>query len=268
VHSDRGLTYSADVPAGSRVVDGRWWASNYAGPPLASLDANLARGMGLKVGDTITLNVLGRKITAIVANLREIDWTSLGINFVIVLSPNALAGAPHVFLATARAAPAGEAALAKAVIDRFPNVSAISVRDALATVGRVVDAIAAALAATAALTLAAGVLVLAGAIAAGRRRRIYESVVLKVLGASRKSIMAAFAIEYGLMGLASALLATAVGTVAGWLTVTHVVHAEWLFLPGRIVLTLGGAILVILALGYAGTWRALAAPAASCLREQ
>lgn len=268
VRSDRGLTYSADVPAGSRVIAGRWWSANYDGPPLASLDAGLARGMGLTVGDTITLNVLGREITARIANLREVDWTSLGINFVIVLSPNALAGAPHTFIATARTTPAGEAALSAAVSDRFPNVSAISVRDALATVGRVIDAIAAALAATAAVTLASGVLVLAGAIAAGRRRRVYESVVLKVLGAGRRPILATFAIEYGLLGLASALLAVAIGTVAGWLVVTRVMHADWLFLPGRIALTVAVATLAVLALGYIGTWRALTTPAAPYLRNQ
>jgi len=268
VRSERGLTYSSNVPAGSRIVAGTWWASDYAGPPLASLDAALARGMGLKVGDTITVNVLGRGVTATVANLREIDWTSLGINFVIVMSPDALAGAPHTFIATARATPAGEAALAAAVTDRFPNVSAISVRDALTTVAHIVDAIAVALAATAGVTLAAGVLVLAGAIAAGRRRRLYESVVLKVLGAGRRPILATFAIEYGLLGLASALLAAAIGSVAGWLVVTQVMHADWAFLPGRVVLTLAAAILAILAIGYAGTWRALAAPAAPYLRDQ
>jgi putative ABC transport system permease protein len=269
VRSERGLTYSRGPPAGSRVVAGKWWAANYAGPPLASLDATLARGMGLKIGDTITVDVLGRGVTATVANLREIDWTSLGINFVIVLSPDALAGAPHTFIATARATtPAGESALSAAVTNRFPNVSAISVRDALASVGRVVDAIAAALAATASVTLVAGVLVLAGAIAAGRRRRLYESVVLKVLGAGRRSILATFAIEYGLLGLASALLAVAIGSVAGWLVVTRVMHADWTFLPGRVAFTLAVAILAILALGYAGTWRALAVPAAPYLRDQ
>ncbi|MDE2227466.1 MAG: FtsX-like permease family protein [Alphaproteobacteria bacterium] len=267
VRSERGLTYARNVPAGSRIVAGRWWAGNYAGAPLASLDAGLARGMGLKVGDTITVNVLGRDVTATVASLREIDWTSLGLNFVIVLSPGALAGAPHTFVATARTAPADEPALVAAVTDRFANVSAISVRDALATVGRVIDAIAAALAAAAAVTLGAGVLVLAGAIAAGRRRRLYESVMLKVLGAGRGRILATFAVEYGLMGLASAALAAAVGTAAGWLVLTRVMHADWAFLPGRIALTLGLAVLAVLALGYAGTWRALMAPAAPYLRD-
>ncbi len=268
VRSERGLTTARDVPAGSRVVAGKWWAADYAGPPLASLDANLARGMGLKLGDTITVNVLGRDVTATIANLRDIDWTSLGINFVIVLSPGALADAPRTFIATARAAPAGEAALVAAVTDRFPNVSAIAVRDALAAVGRVVDAIGAALAATAGVTLAAGVLVLAGAIAAGRRRRLYESVVLKTLGAERRRVLATFALEYGLLGLASALLAAVVGSLAGWLVVTRLMHADWVFLPGRVALTLAAAVLVVLAIGYAGTWRALAAPAAPYLRAQ
>ncbi len=267
VRSERGLTYSEDVPAGSRVIAGRWWPKTYSGPPLVSLDADLARGMGLRLGDTITVNVLGREVTATVASLRDVDWTSLGINFVIVLSPDALADAPHTFIATARAAPTDEAALAEAATDRFPNVSAISVRDALATVARVIDAIAAALSVAAAVTLAAGVLVLAGAIAADRRRRRYESAVLKVLGAERRRILATFALEYGLLGLASAALAAFVGMAAAWLVVTRVMHADWTFLPGRMAVTLGGGALAILALGYLGTWRALMTPAAPYLRD-
>lgn len=268
VRSERGLTYSQTIPAGSRVVAGRWWPANYAGPPLVSLDANLARGMGLTLGDTITVNVLGRNVTATVANLRDVDWTSLGINFVIVMTPAALADAPHTFIATARATSDGEAALATAVTDRFANVSAISVRDALATVGRIVDAIAAALAVTAGVTLTAGILVLAGAVAAGRRHRLHESVVLKVLGAGHRRVLATFVIEYGLLGAASALLAAAIGTAAGWLVLTQVMHVEWIFLPGRVILTAVIAVVAILLLGYAGTWRAMAAPAAPFLRDQ
>ncbi|HZT50887.1 MAG TPA: FtsX-like permease family protein, partial [Stellaceae bacterium] len=164
IRGERGLTYASAVPKGSRVVAGTWWPADYRGPPLLSFDADLARGMGLKLGDTLTVNVLGRELTAKIANLREIDWTSLGINFAIVLSPGALEGAPQTHIATARTAPANEAALERAVTDRFPNVSAISVKDALASLAAIVAAVAAALSVVAAVALAAGALVLAGAI--------------------------------------------------------------------------------------------------------
>jgi putative ABC transport system permease protein len=268
IQSERGLTYAAALPTGSRLVEGEWWPPDYQGLPLVSFDAGLARGMGLKLGDSITLNVLGRALTARIASLREIDWTSLGLNFAIVLSPGSLAGAPETDIATARTTPASEAALEAAVTDRFPNVSAIDVRDVLTSIATIVAAIGVALAVTASITIGAGVLVLAGAIAAGRRRRLYESVVLKVLGAERASVLASFAIEYGLLGLASAALAGLIGTAAAYAVLTRVMHVAWQFRPGGVAATLALAVLFTLILGFAGTWRALVAKAAPFLRNE
>jgi putative ABC transport system permease protein len=266
--SERGLTYATSLPAGSRLVAGQWWPADYHGPPLVSFAADLARGMKLKLGDTITINVLGRDVKATIANLREIDWTSLNINFAIVLSPGTLDGAPQTFIATARAAPGNEAALERAVTDAFPNVSAIDVRDALGSLGDIVGAIAAAVRITAAITLAAGALVLAGAVAATHRRRVYESVVLKVLGATRRQIAGSFLIEYGLIGFAAAVIACAIGTIAAYFLLTRVMHAPWEFLTGTVAATGLGAIVLTLAAGLAGTWRALGAKAAPFLRNE
>jgi len=268
VRSERGLTYAALPPEGSRVIEGQWWPKDYSGPPLISLDANLARGMNLKPGDTMTLNVLGRELTATIANLREIDWTSLGLNFAIVLSPGSLDGAPETDIATARTAPENETALEAAVTDRFPNVSAIAVRDVLTSLSAIVDAIARAMTAAASIAIAAGVLVLAGAIASGRKRRIYEAVLLKVLGAERKGVLKGFVWEYGLLGAASAALAGAIGTLMAYVTLTRIMRVPWQFLPVPVALTLVLAVLAILAFGWLGTGRALAAKAADYLRNE
>ena len=266
--SERGLTYAATLPAGSQLVAGQWWPADYRGPPLVSFAADLARGMKLKVGDSITINILGRDVTATITNLRSIDWTSLNINFAIVLSPGTLDDAPQSFIATARATPGNEAALERVVTDAFPNVSAIDVRDALATLGDIVGAIAAAVRITAAVTLAAGALVLAGASAASHRRRVYEAVVLKVLGATRRQIAGSFVIEYGLVGLAAAVIACIIGTVAAYFVLTRVMHAPWSFLAGDVALTGIGATALTLAAGLAGTWRALGAKTAPFLRNE
>jgi putative ABC transport system permease protein len=268
IRGERGLTYAPAVPGGSRVVAGKWWPADYRGAPLVSLDAGVARGMGIGIGDTLTVNVLGRELTGTIANLRDIDWTSLGINFAIVLSPGALEGAPQTHIATARTSPENEAALERAVTDRFPNVSAISVKDALKSLAGIVSAVAAALSVVAAVALGAGALVLAGAIAAGHRRRVYEAVVLKVLGATRGDVTRAFLIEYGLVGFAAAVLAAGIGTLAAWLLLTRVMHAPWSFLPGAVLATVAGATVFTLAAGYAGTWRALGAKAAPFLRNE
>jgi putative ABC transport system permease protein len=268
LRGDRGVTYSAAVPEGSTLVAGKWWPADYHGPPLVSFDAGLAQGMGLKVGDALTVNVLGREITARIANLRRIDWGRLGISFVMVFAPGTLEAAPQTHLAALYAPPASAEAIVREVTDRFPNISAISVADALAEVGRVVTTIGAAIRIVAAFTLAIGVLVLAGAIAAGHRRRVYDAVVLKVLGATRGAITLTFAIEHGLLGLAAAVVAAGLGTLAAWLLVSGPMHLGFVFLPGPLVLTAAGAVLLTLLLGFAGAWRALGAKPAAWLRNE
>jgi putative ABC transport system permease protein len=268
LRSDRGLTYSAIVPPGSQVVAGQWWAEDYQGPPLISFDADLARGMGLKPGDTLTVNVLGRDVTARIANLRRIDWTRLGINFAIVFAPGTLEGAPHTHLAAVYLPRGEEEALVGRVIDRFPNVSAIPVREAAAAIERIVTAIGTAIRIAALVTLVAGALVLGGAVAADYRRRVYDAVVLKVLGATRGTIAAAFLVEYGLMGLLSASVAAGLGTIVAYVLVTRPLRADWIFVPAPVALVLLGAVALTVALGFAGTWRALGAAAAPQLRNE
>ena len=235
---------------------------------LVSFDAGLAHGMGLKVGDTLTVNVLGREITARIANLRQIDWGRLGISFVMVFAPGTLEAAPQTHLAALYAPPAAAEAIVGRVTGRFPNVSAISVADALAEVGRVVATIGAAIRIVAAFTLAVAVLVLAGAIAAGHRRRVYDAVVLKVLGATRGAVLATFAIEHGLLGLAAALVAAGLGTLAAWLLVSGPMNLAFTFLPMPLAATAAGAVLLTLILGFAGAWRALGARPAAWLRNE
>ncbi len=268
VASERGLTYAAHPPRGSRIVEGTWWPANYAGPPLVSLDSEIARGMGLKVGDTLTVNVLGREVTAEIASLRAIDWTSLGINYVIVFAPGTLEAAPQTHIATARTTPEAEDALERAVTDRFPNVSAIRVKDALDAVARILGQIAIAVRVTAAITLVAGTLVLAGAVAAGHRRRVYDAVVLKVLGATRGDFSRVFVVEYGLLGLVTAAIAALIGSLAAYLLLTQVMRADWVFLPGAVLSIALLATILTLVIGFAGTWKALGAKAAPLLRNE
>jgi putative ABC transport system permease protein len=154
------------------------------------------------------------------------------------------------------------------VTDRFPNVSAIRVKDALAQVARIFESIAEAVRLTAGITLVAGTLVLAGAVAAGHRRRVYDSVVLKVLGATRSQVTRAFLLEYGLLGVVTAVIAAAIGTVAAYLVLTQVMRAEWIFLPQAVAGTAVLSTLLTLVLGFAGTWKALGAKAAPLLRNE
>ncbi len=268
LRSDRGLTYAASMPKGSRLVAGTWWPPDYHGPPLISFDAALAEGMGLKLGDTLTVNLLGRDITARIANLRRIDWERLGINFAIVFAPGTLEHAPQSMLAAVHVPPDAEESLVGRVTEQYPNVSAINVREALAAVGRVVRLIAAAVRLTGLLTLAAGALVLSGAIAAGHRRRVYDAVVLKVLGATRGALLSGLLVEHALLGGLAGVIAGGLGTLAAYFVLTRLMNAAWVFLPLPMVATVAGAALLSAVLGLAGTWRALGVAAAPFLRNE
>ena len=268
LRGDRGLTYSATVPKGSRIVAGQWWPADYDGPPLVSFDANLARGWGVHIGDTIRVNVLGRDIDLKIASLRDIAWRTLSLNFTMVASPGLLQHAPHSHIATVRTAPGQEAAVLRAVTDALPNVSGIRVADVLGAVADLVGKLAAALAATGSVTLAAGALVLVGAVAAGQRRRTADAVVLKAIGATAGQIRAAWLVEFGVIGAAAGLIAAVLGTVASWAVVRFVMHSDWSFLPGVLAETILGCTALMLAFGYFGTSAALRVRAAPLLRNE
>ncbi|HVC52471.1 MAG TPA: FtsX-like permease family protein [Stellaceae bacterium] len=268
LRSDRGLTYAAALPEGSRLAAGTWWPADYHGPPLVSFDAELAKGMGLKVGDTLTVNLLGREITARIANLRQINWARLGINFAIVFAPGTLEAAPQTHLAAIYAPPAAAETVVRRLGDRFPNLTAIPVREALATIARIARTVATAMRLTALVAVFSGILVLGGAIAAGHRRRVYDAVVLKVLGATRRTVTAAFLIEHGLVGGAAAVAAAAVGTAAAYFVVTGPMRSDWEFLFRPLALVLAIGVLASLVLGFVGTWRALGVKPAPYLRNE
>ena len=203
-----------------------------------------------------------------VANLRRIEWRDLAINFVMVASPGLLEHAPHMHIATVRDAPAGDAALLRAVTDALPNVTGIRVADILQSVADLVGQLAAALAVTGSITLASGALVLAGAVAAGQRRRVAEAVILKTLGATRRQIRAAWMVEFGAIGATAGVLAAALGTLLSWAVVHFLLHAAWSFLPGVLAATVAGCVVLMLGFGYVGTAAALRVSAASQLRNE
>jgi putative ABC transport system permease protein len=268
LRGDRGLTYAADPPEGTRLVAGSWWPTSYRGEPLVSFDARLAAGWGIGVGDRLTVNVLGRDIDLRIASLRVIDWRSLGLNFTLIASPGLLEAAPHTHIATVQAEPRAEAPLLRAVTDALPNVSAIRVRDALEAVNVLLGRIGDALSSTGGITLLSGALVLAGAIAAGRRQRIRDAVVLKTLGATRRQILAAYLVEFGILGAAAGLLAAVVGSAASWAVTTFVMRSDWAFLPGTLGVTILACIALTVGFGWLGTWAALRAKPAPLLRAE
>jgi putative ABC transport system permease protein len=270
LRGDRGITYASAVPRGSRLIAGEWWPPDYAGEPLVSLESRTANDLGLKVGDRISVNVLGRIVTARIANLRAVDWQSLGINFVLVFSPGIFSAAPHTDIATLTFADGGttaeETAVVKAVSDALPNVSAVRVKDALDAVGMLIGNLVLGLRGASAITLVAAALVLGGALAAGQDDRIYDAVVLRTLGATRAKLMIAYGLEYLLVGTTAVAFGVATGSIAAALIVTRVMEFPFV-MGGQAGLAAFGALVVTVALGLIGTFGALGQKPARVLRN-
>jgi putative ABC transport system permease protein len=271
LRGDRGITFAPSLPAGSRLVEGDWWPANYSGPPLVSLEQRTADDLKLKRGDTITVNVLGRNVSARIANLRTVDWQNLGINFVLVFSPGTFAGAPHTDIATLTFADGGsstqETALVRALADAFPTVSAIRVKDALDTVDHLVGNLVLGLRGASSVALIAAALVLGGALAAGQRFRTYDAVILKTLGATRPRLVIAYALEYLLIGLAAVIFGVAAGSVTADLVITRVMEFSFVWMAVPALATATFALLVTVLLGLVGTFSALGHKPAEVLRN-
>jgi len=268
IRGDRALSYAAKPADGTEFVGGTWWPEDYAGPPLISFDANVARGFGVGVGDTLTLNILGREITAEIASLRKIDWRTLRFDFAIIFAPGTLENAPHTHIAAIKAPPQSEPEIERVVAKSFANVSAIRVRDALEAANRIIAGIGAAITGTASVTVLAGIIVLGGTIAAARSRRVFDSVVFKVLGATRRQVMGAFLLEYGLLGLFTGLVGAVIGTLISWAVIQFIMGMTWTFLPLEAIGTVIAAITLTMVAGFFGTWRALGEKASGHLRNE
>ncbi len=272
LEGDRGVTFAEKVPRGSQVVAGQWWPENYAGPPLVSMEKDVAQGLGLTVGDTISVNVLGRALTAKVANLREVNWRNFGINFVLVFSPDAFAGAPFTQLMTLslpqKPGFSRESAILADSARQYPAVAAVSMRETLATVDELLRKLSLAIQSAASLAFVISALVLAGALAAGQRARIYEAVVLKVLGATRPRLLAALALEFALLGAATAAFGLLAGGLVAWLASTYVLDLSFAFFPASAAALALAAVVFAIFIGLAGTWRILGEKPARHLREE
>ncbi len=265
---DRGVTYSETVPDNATVTAGTWWSAGYSGPAQVSFAAEEAEEMGLKLGDKITVNILGRDIEATITSFREVDFSTAGMGFVMSMNPGALAGAPHSFISTVYAPEASEGPILRDLAGAYPNITAIRVRDAIDRVTEALTAIATATAWAAGASLLTGFVVLIGAAAAGVRSRMQEAAVLKVLGATRARILASFALRSALLGAAAGVVAIGAGGLAGWAVMYFVMEADYAFESvSAIAIVVGGIVATLLAgLGFA--WPPMMVRPAQVLRAE
>jgi putative ABC transport system permease protein len=271
LRGERGLTYADTLPEGNTVVSGEWWSPFHKGEPLVSVDARFADAVGLKVGDYITIGILGVERTARIANLREIDWESMGFNFALVFSRNAIADAPHNLSATVdlpdNPDSAARGRLLRALVQEMPSSSVIEVGGILIEARKLLQQVSLATLAAAAVTVLAGLAVLMGAIAAARAARTYDTVMLRVLGASRRQVLLLQLAEYGLLAGVLALVALGLGGGLAWVIITQLFEFDWLPDWGQVLGVLGLGVALVLGFALAGSLPLLRAKPARALRE-
>ncbi|HEY8067213.1 MAG TPA: FtsX-like permease family protein [Methylosinus sp.] len=271
LEGDRGVTFSATPPKGSEIVAGSWWPAERTGEPLVSLEARVAEGLGVGVGDALVVNVLGRDVAVRVANLRRVDWRSYGINFMMVFSPDAFADAPYSEIFTVAFAdrddPQRDRRLVRETAARFPQIAALRVKDALEAVEKIADQLTFAARAAAGLAIVTAALALGSAVAASQRGRQRDAIVLKTLGATRGWLTSAFALEFALLGIVAGLFSVVAGAGAAAFILEALMKMEFVFLPWPVALTTLGALVFAVGLGLAGSWRALAERPGPALRR-
>ncbi|WP_170406624.1 ABC transporter permease [Ruegeria arenilitoris] len=248
LEGDRGVTYSDNAPQNARITAGEWWPEDYSGPPQISFAAEEADEMGLKLGDELTVNILGRDITATITSLREVDFSNAGMGFIMSMNPSALAGAPHSFIATVYAEEEAEAAILQDLATQFPNITAIRVRDAIDRVSGLLAGLASATSYGAGVSLLTGFLVLIGAAAAGEPARRYEAAILKTIGADRRRILLSFGLRSALLGAAAGCVALLAGILGGWAVATFIFDTSFAVIwPSALGIVAAGLAVTLLA---------------------
>jgi len=265
---DYMLTSMAAPPPTNAIVRGRWWGAEPSGRALVSVEEEAAAVLGVDVGGRLTFDVQGVPIEAEVASVRRVDWQSLTLNFFVIFSPGALDGAPTTYVATARVPAGRETAVQDVVVSTFPNVTAIPVRDVLERVAALLDQIAVAIRAVALFSIASGLAVMLGALTASRYQRLYESVILRTIGASRATVARMFAVEYGCLGAAAGVGGTVLAAVLAWVVLRFVLAVPWTFEPGALAAGVLGTVLMSIAVGFLGTFRLLGAKPLAVLRQE
>jgi len=263
------LTWGAEPPAHNPVIAGRWWTAEEArAEPLISVEEEIAKNLGVAIGGTLGFDIQGVTVQARVVNLRRVDWQSFNTNFFVIFSQGALDGAPSTWIATARVAPSDEGAVQSAVTAAFPNVTAIPVREVLERIAAVLDQIALAIRLLAGVSIATGLIVTAGALGVSRHQRLYQSVILKTLGATRGVVARVFAIEYALLGVAAGLCGGILAAALAWGVGRWALDIGWAGSPLTVASGVAGATLLALGVGFLGTFRLLGKKPLGVLRGE
>jgi putative ABC transport system permease protein len=262
------LTFLADLPKDNAILRGRWWDRSETLTPQVSVEEEAARNIGLDLGSTVEFDIQGTTVTAVVGSIRKVDWSNFSTNFYMILSPGSLEGAPFTYVATARVAPGDEVPAQQAVVRRFPNVTAINLGDVMENLARVLERLSIAIRAIALFCIVAGAVVMAAALVTTRRQRLYESVILKAVGATRGIVAQAFAAEYALLGAIAGAVGAVLASLLAWVVLAYVLEMSWKLQPSVLAVGVLLTIALTVAVGFLGTFRILNEPPLAVLRGE
>ena len=256
------ITYRDHLEANETLMAGRFWTGEGPQPPEATeLDVSIERSIherfDIQIGDRMRFDVLGRSLEARVTSIRDVDWENARSGgFMFVFRPGPLAQAPHTFIAILRAPepPQARAAFQHALVSAYPNVSAIDVREVLASVQDVIDSVTLAISIVGGIALFGGVLILVGAVAMTKFQRVYEAAILRTLGASSRTLTAMLAGEYTTLGLLAGAIGASGALVLSWAVCRFVFEIDWrpaplLLLSGAVITAVMVAVIGVLASG-------------------
>jgi putative ABC transport system permease protein len=263
------LTFLDQLPKDNQIIKGHWWKPDRdRRRPLVSLEEDAARTMGLDLGSTIEVEIQGATVAAEVSSIRRVEWGNFSTNFYMIFSPGSLDGAPFTHVATVHVPPGGEIPLQQVVVAAFPNVTAINIGEVLDSFARILERLSLAIRAIALFCILTGGIVMAAALAATRYRRLYESVVLKALGATRELIAGSFATEYALLGTVAGLIGVILASLLAWVVLYFILDLSWGLHPGVLAVSVLLTVLMTLTVGFLSTFRILGQRPLTVLRHE
>lgn len=277
VRRDRGrlgreyvVTYRPSLDENETIVEGEFWPATDAAEAEVSIEEGMKGLAGMGVGSRITFDILGRKIEARVSSVRRVDWRNSRTGFLILFRPGALERAPQTFVAPVDA-PSDAAVrgrFQRALLERYPNVAVIDVTEIVRGVSRLLDNVTLAVSFLGGFVLLSGALILVGSIAMTKWQRVYESAILKTLGAKRRDLLAVMLAEYGLLGFVAGMTGAAAAAALSWAVARFVFEIEWSFAPALAAAGVASTVLLVAAVGALSSLGVLARKPLSTLRNQ
>ena len=266
LRGDRGMTFSDNLPEDNTLVFGDWWPKGYEGKAEVSVSNDVAKALQLVAGDELTINVLGRSINVSIRSSREVDWGGFGINYAMIFDPYVLSLAPFTYVGTVKSTNQTEAVNYQKITSSFPNVTTVRLKEVLENVRVLLLQIKGAIDVLASITIVSGILVLSGAIAAGHKGRVYDSAVLKIVGATRLDILKAYVFEFIILGVATGVVAIILGTIAAYGIVVGIMELQWTFSLQIPLYTILSAIILTMSIGMFSIYKAMSVRPAEVLR--